>query len=122
MVPSSRANRGMNRRAYLLECSAPTNIGDGIVDVGVSRLRIFLQQGGDGHDHSALTVAALRHIEIDPGLLNLGENAVLGQAFYRSDLLADGIGGRHATRTDRRAVNVDGAGAALCNSAAVFCP
>src|SRR4029078_6720184 len=121
MVPSSRADRGMNRRAYLLECSAPTDIGDRIVDVRVGPLRVLLPQGRDSHDHAALTVTALRHVEVDPGLLNLGKGAVLGQTFYRRDLLADGIAGGHAARTSRRAVNVHGAGAALCDSASVFC-
>src|SRR5262245_5020759 len=120
--PPLRADRGMDRRAYLLERSAPTDIGDCVVDVGVGWLRVFLQQSRDCHDHAALAVAALRHVEVDPGLLNLGQNAVLGEAFYGGDLLPDGIAGRDAARTNRRAVNVHGAGAALRDSASVFCP
>src|SRR5215468_2339680 len=120
--PPLRADRGMNRRACLLECSAPTDIGDCVVDVGVSWLRVFLQQSRDGHDHAALTVAALRDVEVDPGLLDPGENAVLGEAFYGGDLLPDGVAGRDAARTYRRAVNVHGAGATLRDSASVFCP
>jgi len=64
----------------------------------------------------------LRHVEVDPGLLDLGENPVLGKAFYGGDILSDGIAGRDAARTYRRAVNVHSAGAALRNSTSVFCP
>src|SRR5262245_62511009 len=103
--PPLRADRGMNRRAYLLECSAPTDIGDCVVDVGVGWLRVFLQQSRDGHDHAALTVAALRDVEVDPGLLDLSENAVLGEAFYGGDLISVGVAGCDAARTISRVIN-----------------
>jgi hypothetical protein len=111
----------MNCRAHLLEGPAPADVGDRVVDVGVGRLRVFLQQSGDRHDHAALTVAALRNIEIDPGLLNRGQNAIRGETLDRGDILADGIAGGDAARTHRRAVNVHCAGAALRDSATVFC-
>jgi hypothetical protein len=39
------------------------------IDVGVSRLWVCHEQGCGTHDLASLTVTALRHVEIDPGLL-----------------------------------------------------
>src|ERR1035437_3618610 len=123
LCPTSRADcGGVDRRAHLLEGAAPANIGNRLVDVGVSRLRLFLQQRRDRHDHAALAVAALRHVEIDPGLLDFGEHSVLGEALDGGDLLAGRVAGYDAARARRHAVDMHGAGAALRDTAAVLCP
>src|SRR5262245_27218601 len=49
---------------------APADIGHRVVDILVGRLWILLEQRGRGHDLAGLAVAALRHIERSPGLLN----------------------------------------------------
>src|SRR5215210_6790231 len=81
MTSSSRAGGGVNGLAHLLEGAAAADIGDRFVDVFVGRLRLFLQQCRDRHDHSGLTVTALRHVVVDPGFLHLMQRAVLRQTF-----------------------------------------
>ena len=68
----------------------------------------------------ALAVAALRHVVVDPGLLHLVQRAVRREAFDRGDLLAVGGADRHGAGARRHAVDVDGAGAALGDAAAVL--
>src|SRR5437868_9670507 len=65
----------MDRLAHLLEGPAAADIGDGVVDVVVGRLRVFFQQRRDGHDHAALAIAALRNVVRDPGELHLVHRA-----------------------------------------------
>ena len=79
-----------------------------------------LEQRNRRHHHAALAVAALRHVEIEPGLLHRMQLAVLRQRFDGGDLLrADGADGDLAgARGD--AVDVHGAGAALGDAAAIF--
>ena len=77
----------MDRFAHLLEGAAAADIGDGGVDIGVGRLRIVFQQRGDGHDHAALAIAALRHIVIHPGFLDFVRRVARGQSFDGNDLL-----------------------------------
>ena len=48
------------------------------------------------------------------------QGALGGQAFNRGDLLADGFADQYAAGARRDAVDVNGAGAALCNAASVF--
>src|SRR6202050_3314575 len=120
MAAPSRVRRGVNGFAHLLEGAAPADIGDGVVDVGVGRLRIVLEQGRDRHDHAALAIAALRNVVIDPGLLNLVQDAVDGETLNGGDLLADGFTDRYSAGAHRNAVDMDRARAALCNTATVF--
>src|SRR6185437_3373135 len=104
----------------LLEGPASADIGDGLVDVLVGRLRLLLEKGCDRHDHAALAIAALRHVIGHPGLLHLVQRAVAGETFDRDDLLADGFADRDAAGAHRDPIDMDGAGAALCNAASVF--
>src|SRR5216110_3528016 len=48
--------RCVNGLTHLLEGSAPTDVGDPRVDLGVARLRRVLQEGGHRHDHARLAV------------------------------------------------------------------
>src|SRR5205085_5715977 len=121
MASSSGVRGGVDRLAHLLEGAAAADIGDGLVDVLVGRLRLVLQQRRHRHDHAALAVAALRHVAGDPGLLHLVELAVRGcQPLDGGDLLAGGLADRDAAGAHRHTVDVDRAGAALCNAASVF--
>ena len=69
-MPPLRFGGGVDRLAHLLIGAAAADVGDGAVDLPVARVRGVLQQRGDRHYHAALTVAALRHLLVDPGLLH----------------------------------------------------
>src|SRR5579863_7448345 len=120
MMASSNVRDGVNRLAHLFEGAAAADIGDGVVDVLVGRLRLVLEKGGHRHDHAALAIPALRDIVGDPGLLNLMQGAIAGQPLNGGDLLADGLADQDAAGTLRDSVNMDGTGAALCNATTVF--
>src|ERR1700704_1453324 len=120
MICPLRVGGGVNCFTRLLEGAAAANIGDGFVDVLVGGFRLLLEQGRDRHDHAALAIAALRNVLGDPGLLHLVQCAIGGQSFDGGDLLADGFRNQHAAGAHRHAVDVDGAGAALCNAATIF--
>src|SRR5712672_2349018 len=122
MMASSSVRGGVNGLAHLLEGAATADVGDGFINVLVGRLRLLLEKRRHRHDHSALAIAALRNFVGDPGLLHLVQGAVAGQPFDGGDLLADGFTDHHAAGAHRDAVNVDGAGSALCNAATVFRP
>src|SRR5215207_8883543 len=68
MAFPSSVRGGVDRLADLLEGPASADIGDGLVDVLVGRLRLHLEKCGDRHDHAALAIAALRNGVGDPGL------------------------------------------------------
>src|SRR4051794_11906612 len=106
---------GVNRFTRLLEGAALADIGDRLVDIRVGRLRLFLEQRRDGHAHAALAIAALRDVLGDPSLLHLVQRAVGGEAFDGGDLLADRVRHLHAAGAGRNPVQMNGAGAALCN-------
>src|SRR6266702_7107820 len=71
MASSSSVRSGVNGFTHLLEGAAAADVGDGVVDVGVSRFGLLLEQSCDRHDHAALAIAALRNVVNDPGLLHL---------------------------------------------------
>src|SRR6267154_6388257 len=120
MAASSSAGGGVNSLTRLLEGAAAANIGDGLVDVPIGRLRLLLEQCCDRHDHSALAISALRDVIGDPGQLHLVQCAFGGQSFDGRDLLADGFADHHAARPHGDAVDMNGAGAALCDAATIF--
>ena len=97
---------GMDRLADLLEGPATADVGDGVVDILIGRLRIVLQQRRDRHDHPALAIAALRNVIIDPGLLHLMQRAVGRQTLDGGDLLALSVADHDAARAGRYAVDM----------------
>src|SRR4029453_12092100 len=120
MAPSSGVRGGVNGFTHLLEGAAAADVGDSLVDVGVSRLGLLPEQGCDRHDHAALAIAALWNVVIDPGLLHVGQYAVDRETLDRGDLLADGFADLHAAGSHRDAIDVNRAGAALGDAAAIF--
>src|SRR6266849_5178202 len=120
MAASSNVRGGVDCLAHLLEGAAAANIGDGFVDVLVGRLRLLLEKRCHRHDHAGLTVSALRNVVGDPGFLHLVQCAIPGQPFNGGDPLANGFADLYAARAHRHAIDVDGAGPALCNAATVF--
>src|SRR5262245_20128009 len=81
------ARGGVDRRADALVGPAPADIGDGGVDLRVARAWLVLEKGGHRHHHSALAIAALRNIEVEPRLLHGMKRAVRSQALDGGDLL-----------------------------------
>src|SRR6266478_4183303 len=112
--------RGVDGLTHLLEGSTPTDVGDPRVDIGIGRLRLFFQKRRHRHDHARLTVAALWHLVVEPGLLHLAQGRTVGEAFDGGDLLAFGGGNGHHAGADRSAVEVHRTGAALGDAAAVL--
>src|SRR3954471_13716748 len=111
MAAPLRAGRGgVDRRAHLLERPTAADVGDRLVDVLVGRLRLFGEQCRDRHDHTALTVAALRHVVRHPGFLHFSELAGDRKTFDRGDLLAGRIGDGQRARARRNAVDMNRAG------------
>ena len=87
------------------------------VDVRVRRLRDLLEQSRRRHQHSRLAIAALRHVEIDPGFLErMGR--CRREPLDRGDLGADRRLHGELARTGRRAVDDHRTGAALGDAAA----
>src|SRR4051812_25788848 len=60
--------------------------GHGGVDLGVGEVGMRGEQGSSAEDLSALAVATLGYVEVDPGLLKDVEFAVLGEAFDGGDV------------------------------------
>src|SRR3954465_4802464 len=116
----SRVGGGVNGFTRLLEGAATADVGDRLVDVGIGRLRLLLEQRRNRHDHAALAIPALRDVLGDPGLLHLVQCAIGCQALDGGDLLADRIRYLHAAGTGSNAVEMNGTGAALCDAAAIF--
>src|ERR1700738_1894864 len=120
IAASSNVRGGVDCLAHLLEGAAAADIGDGFVDVLVGRLRFLLEKRRHRHDHSGLAISALRNLVVDPGFLHLVQCAIGGQSFNGGDLLATGFADQYAARAHRHAIDMDGAGPALCNAATVF--
>src|SRR4029077_10237332 len=72
------------------------------------------------HDLTGLAIAALRHIQGAPGLLHRVV-ALRIEALDRRHRAAGDVAYRGNAGARRRAVDMDGAGAAQCHTAAVFC-
>src|SRR3984885_7070454 len=121
MAISSNVRGGVNRFTHLFEGAAAADIGDGVVDILVGRLWVVLEKRRHRHDHAALAIAALRDVVGNPGLLHLMQGAIGSQTFDGGDLLASGFADQPAAGAHRDPVDVDGAGPALGDAAAVFC-
>src|SRR5713101_1497265 len=68
----------------------------GCVDIAVGRLGIGGEQRRRGHDLAGLAIAALRHLKLDPGLLDLSAGRCGTDGLDRGDALA----GRGSDRRD----------------------
>src|SRR5215831_10272826 len=117
MAASLRIRGCVDRGAHLLEGAATADVGDCLVDVGIRGLGLFLKQSSHRHDHAALTVAALRYVEIDPSLLYAMQLAFSGKAFDGRDLRTRSGADRERARPRRHPIDMHGAGAALGDAA-----
>ena len=83
--------------------TAAADIGHGCIDIRITGIGASLEQGRRSHDHAALAVSALWHIQFDPGFLHR-VSAILGQTLNRDDFFPGGdrvhwplaAAGRHA--------------------------
>src|SRR5215212_7356505 len=89
------------------------------INIRVGWIAALGQEADRRHDLPGLTIAALRHIELDPGVLNRLRDFA-ADALNRRYGLAGGIGDRRLARAHGLAVEMDGAGAARCDAAPVF--
>ena len=110
----------MNGGTNFLKRSAPANVGNRSINIGVSRLGLLSQQCSRRHDHSALAVATLGNFVLDPGLLDLAEFALLLETLDRFYLFAahctDGV----HTGAHRFTVDQNGTRPALGDTATEF--
>src|SRR5258706_886380 len=70
----------------------------GGVNIAVGRVGLRGEQRRRGHDLARLAVAALRHFQIDPGLLDFLAGGGSADRFDRSDALAGDSGDRRQAR------------------------
>src|SRR6266540_5216774 len=103
LIAAAAADIARHRLAYLI----------------VRGFRIFQQQRGGLHDLADLAKAALRNIELAPGLLNR-VIARRMKTFDRRDLPIDRVGNRRDAGAYRLLVDDHGAGAAKRLAAAIF--
>jgi hypothetical protein len=94
--------------------------GVDIVGGGLPAAGQRLEESNGAHDLTALAVAALRHVMLDPGCMHGGTDAVgaIGRRFDRGELLALGIGDGRDAGADGLAIQMHRAGAALGGAAA----
>src|SRR5882672_1882092 len=92
----------------------------GGVDISIGRLGIGGEQRRRGHDLAGLAIAALRDLELDPGLLDFLAGGGGANGLDRGDALAGCGSDRRNARAHRLAVEVDGARAAQAEAATEF--
>src|SRR6516164_8321803 len=76
---SSAASRSMDSGTDALVGAAAADIGDRVINIGIGRFWLILEQHHDGHDHSTLAISALWDIVIDPRLAGRGGACRSGQ-------------------------------------------
>ena len=103
LITAAAADVARHRFAYLI----------------VRRFRILYQQRGRLHDLADLAKAALRDVELAPGLLNRVVTRWM-KAFDRRDLPIDHVGNRRDAGAYRLLVDDHGARAAKRLAAAIF--
>ena len=99
--------------------STATDVGDGAVNVLVAGDWFYRQQGGSGHDHAGLTVAALRNVYLDPCLLDW-MSAVWRESFDGGDCFASDFSHSDSTGAHGASVDMNGTGPALLYAASVL--
>src|ERR1700686_673698 len=110
----------MNRVFDALVAAAAADIArHRFADLVVGWLRIVHEQCGGLHDLAGLAIAALRHVELPPGLL-YGVIARGVKALDRRHLAIDHVGNRRDAGAHRLLIRDDGARTAQGLAAAEF--
>lgn len=113
----------MDRRLDPVVGAAAADVaGHGRLDLLVAGRGVALQQRRGRHDLPALAVAALRHADVQPGLLDDFADLVGVQVVDGGDLPALRQAHRRDAGTGGLAVDMDGAGAAQAHAAAELGP
>src|SRR5438128_10597580 len=87
--PFLAVRRVLDSRADSHIGAAPTDVPrHGGVDVAIGRVGVGREQRRRGHDLAGLAIAALRHLERDPGLLDLSARGGGADGLDRGDALA----------------------------------
>jgi hypothetical protein len=107
---------GADARIGAAAAQIPTHSSVDIVICGLWHLG---QKRGGGGDLPGLTIAALRDLVVDPSSLNRVQRLGRAEAVNGGDRPPD-ITGQNLTGADGLAVNLHGAGPALCNAATIF--
>src|SRR5882672_4841296 len=94
----------------------------GGVDIAVGRVGLGGEQRRRGHDLAGLAIAALRDLQLDPGLLDLLAGGGGTDGLDGGDALAGRGRDRRDARAHRLAVEVDRARAAQTEAATEFRP
>ena len=94
--------------------------GHGFVDIGVGGVSFLSKQRGCGHDLSGLAIAALRNLFSDPGILDRMWTVCCKTFDGENSLACRGCDGGLAG-AGCNAVDLNGAGSAQTDTAAVFC-
>jgi hypothetical protein len=104
----------MNRLAYALVGAAAANVTlHRRIDLSIVRFGDPRQQGFGGHHLARLTVPTLGNINVQPGLLDVGQGACLTRKVLNGgDGLVLQAAHWHQTGPGRLTINVDGARAA----------
>ncbi len=93
-----------------------------LINVFVIRRLVLIQERHSGHYLAGLTVAALRHLLVDPCLLyRVQAGFITADALDRGDSLIRRSRYRCYARANRRAVEMNCTGAALRDAATKFC-
>src|SRR6266705_1535370 len=92
----------------------------GGVDIAVGRVGVGREQRRRGHDLAGLAITALRHLQRDPGLLDLSAGGRGANGLDGGDALAGRGSDRRDARARRLAVEVHRARAAQRHAAAEF--
>src|ERR1700674_1391949 len=102
----------------LIGATAADIAGHRVVDVGIARPLVHLEQADGAHDLAALAVAALRHIVLDPRGLHLRADGILADGLDGRDLLPRSRRYRCHARANCLSVEMHGASATECGAAA----
>src|SRR5690606_10243935 len=89
-----------------------------VADLLLGGMRIAIEQGLERHDHAVQTIAALRALLVDEGLLDGSEPLEGAQAFERGDFVPRHALDGYDTGPGRHAVDQHRTGAAFAQAAA----
>src|SRR4051794_21775047 len=97
-----------------VRCATTEIPGHCAVDLSVVRMRVAFEKRGCSHQLARLTIPALRHIELAPGLLQRMLSRGI-ETFDRRDFGASHVRHWRLTPASRRAVDVDRARTAVAD-------
>jgi hypothetical protein len=118
LQPSAEA--ATDRLAHAHRGAATAQVVDGRIDLGIARVAPRRQQSGRRHEHTALAVAALRHLARNPCPLERVQHLARGEAFDRAHRPSLHRCERRQAGAPSLAIDVHCAGPADADAAAVL--